>query len=230
MKFFKLLRTRRLLRRIAHGGRARLCLTLSASLLFHTVYALFGLLTGIYYQGRWFYALALYDLLLNGARAFILHTLTHGEGTLRRAWRCYYLCGIALFLAMPTLITLVALIVLAARPLAYRGLTTLIVALYTLTVFWVALLGVFRYRNGGNPLLLAARMLSLTTASVSLLSLEVTLIFSLGGTLALPLYRIVTAASGALVCGFVGVEAAFMVRQGGRALWPNGARGKIKPP
>lgn len=230
MGFFKSLRPRRLLHRAVRDWRVRLCLTLSASLLFHTVYALFQLLAGIYYRGRWFYVLALYDLLLCGARAFILYTLTRRTSGEERAWRCYYFCGIALLLMMPTLITLVVLIILAARPLAYHGITTLIVALYTLIVFLAALWGIFRYRNGGNPLLLAARMLSFTTASVSLLSLETALVFSLGGTLTLPLYRIVTSATGALVCGFVGVEAAFMVRQGGRFLWPNGARGKIKPP
>lgn len=230
MGFFKSLRPRRLFHRVVRDWRVRLCLTLTASLLFHTVYALFGLLAGIYYRGRWFYALALYDLLLCGARTFILYTLTRrasGEG---RAWRCYYLCGIALLLMMPTLITLVVLIILAARPLAYHGITTLIVALYTLIVFLAALWGIFRYRKGGNPLLLAARVLSLTTASVSLLSLEVALVFSLGGNPMLPLYRIATTTSGIAVCGFVATAAAFMVRRGGRMLRARAWETKIPPP
>ena len=230
MDFFKSLRPRRLFHRVVRDARVRLCLTLTASLLFHTVYALFGLLTGIYYRGRWFYALALYDLLLNAMRAFILYNLTRGASVRGRAWRCYYLVGIALFLMMPTLITLVVLIILAARPLAYHGVTTLIIALYTLVVFSVALWGIFRYRKGGNPLLLAARALSLTTASVSLLSLEVALIFSLGGNHDLPLYRIVTSASGIAVCGFVATEAAFMVRQGGRVLRARAGDAKASPP
>ncbi len=220
MRFFKKIRAgHHLLRRITRHQTLRLCITLFFSLIFHTVYALFQLATGLYYRGRWFYALAFYDILLTAMRIFLLHALTRNRNNdrLTKEWRYYRFCGLALLLMMPALIAIVALIVLAERPLGYHGMTTLAVALYTLCSFTVAVCSIFKYRKWGSPLLSAAKAVSLTTASVSLLSLEISLLFTFGSAEDLFYRRIITGLSGVGVCIFVLLLALHMIRQA--SLW-----------
>ena len=209
-----------LLRRAAKNPRLRLCVTLLFSLIFHTSYAVFQLASGLYYRQQWLYALALYYALLTAMRLTLLRHLAHREapGQQEKELKLYRLCGIMLTAMTPALITLVALLARAKRPLVYHGLSTLITALYTVTAFGAALFGIRRYRDKGSPLLSAAKAVSLTTASVALLSLEISLLFTFGNPEDLAFRRIVTALSGGAVCLFVLALSLHMIRRAGRAL------------
>jgi len=221
LHFLKKIRMgRHLLRRITGNRTLRLCITLIFSLVFHAVYALFQFATGLYYRGRWFYALAFYDILLTAMRIFLLHALTRDRNNdhLTKEWRCYRFCGLALLLMMPTLIAIVGLIVFAERPLVYHGITTLAVALYTLCSFTVAIFSIFRHRQWGSPLLSAAKAVSLTTASVSFLSLEISLLFTFGSAEDLFYRRIITGVSGTGTCIFVLLLALHMIRRANLSL------------
>lgn len=219
MRFFKKIHAgRHLLHRIARNTHLRVGITLLFSLLFHTAYVIFQIATGLYYRGRWLYALAFYDVLLTAVRFFLLRDLTSMNISFIKEIKRYRFCGVALLLAMPALIGIVTLIVFAERPLAYRGITTLFVSLYTLASFVVAVFSLFKYRRCGSPLLLAAKAVSLTTASVSLLSLEIALLFTLGSQADLAFRRIVTGLSGMAVCIFVFLLSLRMIKQANNAL------------
>lgn len=218
MHFFKKIRAgRHLLRRLTKDPRLRTSAALLLSLTLRTAYVFFQLISGLYYRGRWFYALAFYDAFLILTRFFLLRSLTREGRDPLYEYRRYRLCGRALLIAMPALITIVTLIVLAERPLAYRGITTLTVSLYTLAAFAWAIYSSFKYRHACNPLLSAAKALSLTAASVSFLSLEIACLFSFGNPQGLVFRRLVTGISGGGVCIFVLLLSLHMMQRGKRA-------------
>ena len=125
------LRWARWLRTLLQNPQKRLSLTLLFSLALGALYALFQLASGIFYRGRWLYALALYDALLTALRLSLFLDLTKGAGA-RPAWRHYQLYGAALLALMPLLALTVHLAVRAESTLTPRGVVARTVCLVTL--------------------------------------------------------------------------------------------------
>ena len=135
-RIFKKLRLTKLFHRLARDTDFRLSLTLCFSLFFHFSYAVFGLATGLYHRQSRLVAPALYFVLLLVMRCFLLRDFLAKEK--ERTQRHYRLYGIGLLAMMPLLLAIVILIVTAKKPLVWRGITTLITALYTLIAFTLA--------------------------------------------------------------------------------------------
>ena len=193
------------------NDRFRLTLILLFSVSVNVAYIAFQLLAGVYYRTGVFYAPALYHLLLTLLRVLLLRgLLQHPSGS--RALRQYRLYGIALLAMSPLLIIIVALIVYAEQPLVFRGATTLVLSLYTVGSFYAAIRGTRKYRKQKSPLPAAVKSVSLTNASVSLLSLEIALLFTFGSQRDLFFRRTVTGISGAAVLLFILALSLRMIR------------------
>ena len=212
--FFKKIKERNILvHRFITDTRFRLKLTLYTSLTVNTGYALFQLGMGLYYRSRWFLALATYYALLTVMRFFLLRDLkqlTPGkdyEDELRR----YRFCGIALAAMTPALLVIVAFIIWQSRGFSYHSITTIAMAAYTFGAFTVAVVNIIKYRKYNSPLLSAAKAVSLTTASVSMLSLETAMLSAFGTENDILFRQLITGISGAAVCLFVLGMAVFMI-------------------
>ncbi|MBQ3064341.1 MAG: hypothetical protein IJC99_06045 [Clostridia bacterium] len=208
---------RHFLRRITKNTHFRVRFTLYFSLTVNTAYSLFQLALGLYLHAAWFYALTLYYLSLTLMRFLLLRDLSRTEGhiTPLHAMRRYRFCGIVLATMTPTLFAIVGFIIFNKRPLAFHSISTVITALYTLCAFAVAVYGGIRYRKGCTPLISAAKAVSLTTASVSLLSLEATLLYTFFHRAS---RRIILVASGTAVCLLVLTLSLQIIRQSTTAL------------
>ncbi len=219
--FFKRLRERNVLvHRFTTDARFRQKITLYGALVINTGYALFQLGTGLYYRSRWFYALATYYILLTVMRFFLLRDLkqlTAGEDY-RDELRRYRFCGIALAAMTPALLVIVAFIIWQNRGFAYHSITTIAMAAYTFGAFTVAIVNIIKYRKYKSPLLSAAKAVSMTTASVSMLSLETAMLSAFGTESDAAFRQLITGISGAAVCLFVLVMAIFMIVRSGKEL------------
>ena len=209
-----------LLRRFTNDARFRLKVTLHASLTVNTAYALFQLGQGLYYRSRWFFALAVYYALLTVMRYFLLRDLKqltpgrdyHDE--LRR----YRFCGIALAAMTPALLVIVAFIIWQNRGFSYHSITTIAMAAYTFSAFAVATVNIIKYRKYNSPLLSAAKAVSMTTASVSMLSLETAMLSAFGTESDALFRRLITGISGLAVCLFVLGMTVYMIRRSAKEI------------
>ena len=221
LRFAKKLKTHnRLIHRIFTDVRFRLRLTLYSSLILNTSYALFQLGMGLYYRSRWFLALAVYYILLTVMRFFLLRDLKQlapGRDYAEELRR-YRFCGIALAAMTPALFVIVAFIFWQNRGFSYHSITTIAMATYTFSAFTVAIVNIIKYRKHNSPLLSASKAVSMTTASVSMLSLETAMLSAFGSESDTTFRQLITGLSGAAVCMFVLGMAIYMITHAAKEL------------
>ena len=216
----KLKENNALVRRLVSDLRFRQKVTLGISLSFNLIYALFQLGMGLYYHSRWFLARATYSVLLILMRWFLLRDLKNLEPgeNLREELRRYRFCGWALTAMTPALIVIVLFIIFQNRGFSYHPITTIAIAAYTFTTFTLAIVNVVRHRKHKSPLISAAKVVSMTTASVSMLSLETAMLFAFGTKKDKLFHQVITGTSGAIVCIFVLTMAIHMITRAKKEL------------
>lgn len=186
--------------------------TLHGGLVINLLYAALNLYSGVRYQSAWFVALAFYYVSLSvmrGMQVRQLHRTPVGKN-IPAELRSYRACGIVLLLMNQALAGIVLYIVYQNRGFTYSGLLIYAMAAYTFYITITAIINVVKFRKQGSPLLSAAKVISLTAALVSMLSLETAMISQFGADQ--PEFRqTMTGASGGAVCLFVLGMAIYMI-------------------
>ena len=180
---------------------------------FNAVYALFQLCLGLWHHSAWFYAMAVYYLLLACMRLMLARNVrTHAPGeALRAQWRIYRLCGALLLVMSLTLAVFVLYFVYRIREFRHHEITTIAMAVYTFAALALAIVNAVRYRKYANPAYSAAKAISLASATVSVLTLENAMLtaFDQDGS---DLFRqIMLGATGSVVLLFVVGMAVYMI-------------------
>lgn len=191
----------------------RIQLSLYISLTINILYALLQLCSGFYYHSIWFYALSGYYALLAFMRYFLLKDAIHtqlGVNPMEELKR-YRFCGIVLVLLNLVLAVIVAYIIWLNRGFAYSEILTIAMAAYTFFAMTMAIRNVIKYRRYKSPVMSAAKAISLTAALVSLLSLETAMLNAWGGQDSALFRRIMTGATGGVVCLAVHALAVYMI-------------------
>lgn len=96
------------------------------------------------------------------------------------------------------------------RVFTYPGFLIYAMAAYTFYITIAAIVNVIKYRRRGSPILSAAKIISLTAALVSMLSLETAMLTQFGADQP-GFRRIMTSASGGAVCTVVFGMAIYMI-------------------
>lgn len=134
-----------------------------------------------------------------------------------RELRLYRSCGIFLLIMNQALAVIVLLVVRQNRGFDYPGLLIYAMALYAFYAVISAAISLARQRKRGSPVLSAAKVVKLTAALVSMLSLETAMLSRFGGG-AYDFRRSMTGISGGVVCLFVLGMAAFMIAKSTRQM------------
>ena len=185
-----------------HGG---LCMTL--------LYTALNLFSGIRYRSTWFIALAFYYMLLSVMRAVLVryvHSRPIGED-ISSELRHYRVCGIILLFMNQALVGIVVAMVTQNRGFSYSGLLIYMMALYTFYITIAAVVNVVKFRKHGSPILSAAKVISLTAALVSMLSLATAMLAQFGQDDEEEFRRIMIGAFGGAVCAVVLAMAIYMI-------------------
>ena len=96
------------------------------------------------------------------------------------------------------------------RGFSYPGVLIYAMAFYTFYITITAVINVIKFRKRGNPVLSAAKVISLTAALVSMLSLETAMLAQFGRDEP-EFRRIMLGASGGVVCIIILAMAIYMI-------------------
>ncbi|MCM1087626.1 MAG: hypothetical protein NC419_05675 [Muribaculaceae bacterium] len=143
-------------------------------------YAGVKMFSGIFYHSVWFIALAVYYILLALMRASLLHYVRKRERSKVSEWRRYRLCGIILLFMNVALTGMIILIVRRNSGFVYPGVLIYMMAMYAFYATITAVWNVIKFRRYGSPVLSAGKVISLTAALVSMLSLETAMLTQFG--------------------------------------------------
>ena len=187
-------------------------IALYSGLFVNLLYAALNLFSGIRYRSAWFVALACYYALLSAMRAVLVryvHRRPVGEDIISEFQR-FRFCGIILLLMNQALVGIIVYMVTQDRGFSYPGLMIYAMAMYTFYITISAIINVIKYRSHGSPVMSAAKVISLTAALVSMLSLETAMLAQFGSD-ETEFRRIMLGVSGGVVCAFVLAMAIYMI-------------------
>lgn len=175
------------------------------------LYAGIKMASGILYSSVWFVTLAVYYILLALMRAALLHYVRKDGKSIAAEWRRYRLCGIILLFMNVALAGIIILVVRANSGFEYPGKLIYAMALYAFYATITAVRNVVRFRKYGSPVMSAAKVISLTAALVSMLSLETAMLTQFGAANDPRFRQAMTASTGAGISILVLGMAVFMI-------------------
>ncbi|HIS69843.1 MAG TPA: hypothetical protein IAA58_10830 [Candidatus Gallacutalibacter stercoravium] len=194
-------------------------LTLHGGLIVNLLYVGMNLFSGIRYRSTWFIALAIYYTLLSAMRAVLVryvHRKPTEQDVASELLR-YRACGVILLLMNQALVGIIVYMVTQNKGFSYPGLMIYAMAIYAFYVTIAAVINVVKYRKRGSPVLSAAKVISLTAALVSMLSLETAMLAQFGSDQP-EFRRVMLAASGGGVCAIVLTMAIYMIARSTKLL------------
>lgn len=175
------------------------------------LYAGIKLFSGILYDSVWFVTLAFYYILLALMRASLLHYVrTYGKSQVSE-WRRYRLCGIILLFMNVALAGIIILVIYENSGFEYPGMLIYVMAMYAFYATIMAVRNVVKFGKYGSPVMSAAKVISLTAALVSMLSLETAMLTQFGAADDPMFRRIMTASTGVGISIIVLGMAIFMI-------------------
>lgn len=215
--FRKFREENRYARRWLEDRQLRMKVSLYGTLYFNTAYALLQLGLGFWHHTFWYYTLAGYYICLAIMRFFLArYTGSHkpGENQKEELLR-YRNCGIVLLLMNLTLSVMVFFMIYWGRTFRHHEITTIALAAYTFTAFTLAIINLIKYRKLKSPVYAAAKVVSLASACVSMLTLEAAMLTAFGAETMDTLTRnLFLGLTGFAVCAFIILMALGMIYNG----------------
>lgn len=192
--------------------RVGLHLSLAVSL----AYSVFRLAGAVWFSSFWDGALALYYMLLCGVRAYLIRRLPAacGAADYKRELHTYRVTGILLIILSLALDSIAIQIVREGQSYHYEGTLIFAVGFYTFYCLILACVNTVKYRRFKSPVLSAAKAVNLTTALVSLFSMETAMLDRFGGEA--QFQKWMTGGTAFAVCAMVLAIAVFMVTRSGK--------------
>ena len=224
INFFKTVkRENKYIQRWFSDEHLRINASLYVSLIWNVMFAIFQLGLGFYHSSLWFYAMAVYYIILAIMRFFLLkHTRVYkaNEKTNVEAKK-YLLCGWMLLVMNLALGIIVGLIVYQNKTFVYHEITAITFATYTFITLTFAIIGMVQYKKYNSPVYSASKNITLIAAIVSMLTLESTLLGTFGGEVSPILNQIMLSCSGLVVIGFALTMGLRMIIKGNKQLKNN---------
>lgn len=180
--------------------------SICSSISFNLIYAVFNLVIGIYYISWWFISFAIYYLLLCFMKFSIINNINNREQAAKKLKNI----GIILLLLNFVFVGIIILIIKKNQIINYNGTLIYLVALYDFYLIITAIVNVIKNRNSHNLLLTASKCINLTVAMISMVSLEVAMVYQFGNNDS-SFKLIMTASMGFAICLINSIMAIYMV-------------------
>lgn len=194
--------------------QVRIKISLYCSLIWNGAYAIFQLCLGIYHNSLWFYSMFVYYLLLALMRFFLVFTTkNYTQKDSQFEIKNTLLCGCLLLFMNLALGVIIAFIVMQNKIFEHSEITTIALATYTFTTFIFAIVNCVRYKKYSNLVYSSAKKISLITATVSMLTLESTMLSTFGKNDNNNFNMLMLAISGAVVIIFTIIMAIIIIVQ-----------------
>ena len=198
----------------------RIKISLIATFIFNCAYAIFQLFIGLYHGSFWFYSMCAYYLFLAITRFYLMrHTLKcEPNEKPKEELLKYILSGWMMLLLNIALTVMVFFMVYWNRTFNHHQITTIALAAYTFTAFVIAIVNFIKYRKLKSPVFNAAKSLSLTSASVSIITLEATMLTTFGMDMEPVIRKLFLGLTGGAVSAFVVGLAILIIVKGTKEL------------
>ncbi len=206
--------------RFRKDERLRVHTSLLLSLLWNLLYAVFQLYLGLLHQTFWYGSFAFYHFLLAGMRFSLLqYVVSHRERNIVKEWKKYRRCGLVLLVVTLSLSVLVSFLIARNPDYQHHEIVAIAMATYTFTAFGLAVANAVKYKKYNSPVYSASKIVSLTAACVSILTLASTMLSTFGGE-GLDAFskRLLLALSGGAAAVFIVTTAIYMTVQSTKTL------------
>lgn len=192
-------------------------ISLYQGLFINLLYVALKFCSGIYYRSIWFISLAFYYFLLAVMRFSLLYYVRSQRDDRVSEIKRYRFCGIVLLFMNQALAAIVVIVVKQNKGFEYAGFLIYAMALYAFYAVITSVINVIKFRKYGSPILSAAKVINLTAALVSMLSLETAMLAQFGRNDVM-FRQIMTSATGTGVCVIVLGMAIFMIAKSTKIL------------
>lgn len=185
-------------------------ISLLGSFSINFLYAVFKLVYSAVTSAFWFGAVSIYYILLCVVRFYLIKELPENNavGNYYKEMKTYRITGVFLLGLNMALSVMIFEVVRDADWSHYRGFMIYAVAGYTFYCLIMAIVNLVKYRKLNSPVLSAAKCINLTTALVSLFSLQTALLNQFGDNAGME--YIFNAITGTVVCIFALMIAIYM--------------------
>lgn len=199
--------------RLLKENTFRTQIALYPGFLINVVYVIWKLSFGIYYKSAWFISLAFYYFVLAWMRLSLIRPFSEKGGEIRKKseLKRYRFCGASLLVINIALTGIVVLAVKKDNGFIYPGYMIYVMAMYAFYSVIMAIINLVKYRKYGSPVLSAAKVISLTTAMVSMFSLESAMLAQFADARQTTFKKIMTECTGGVICAIVIGMAVYMI-------------------
>lgn len=184
------------------------------SLFINLIYGIFELIIGIYFNSWWFKTFAIYYLILCFMKISLVKSLKNNS---HKEYQKLKLTGIILLFLNLILMGIVLLIIIKNEVVHYQGIIVYIVAIYDFYLIISAIINVFKYRKDNRPIIMASKCLNLTIAMISMVSLEVAMVYQFGNNEA-EFKRVMSACMGFGICVINSFMGIYMIKNANKKL------------
>lgn len=180
------------------------------SLIFNLIYGIFKLGIGIYYESWWFITFAIYYLLLCFMKLSLAKTIKETIDNSKKEYKKLRYTGIILLFLNLVLVGIIILIIKQDQIVNYNGFLVYLVALYDFYLIISAIINVIKYRKNHNPIIVSSKCINLTVAMISMISLEVAMIYQFGNNDS-DFKLVMTTSMGLVICIINSFMAIYMI-------------------
>lgn len=192
----------------------RVRISLYIGTLINIGYAVFKLITGVFYSSSWFGVVAIYYIVLSLIRFFLIKayrkSMKLSDDTYQHEWKSYRLCGILLLFLNTTMTGMAVHMVWHNETYHYPGFIIYASATYTFYRMAIAVKKVLG-KKITNPILLSTKALDLSMALMAMFALQTAMLFSFGEEMTDMTRRLMNSLTGSAVCFSVLCIALFMI-------------------
>lgn len=224
IKFFKIVKNEnKYMKKWFSDVHLRMNVSLYASLIWNVSFAIFQLGLGFYHHSFWFYSMFAYYVMLGVMRFFLVkHTRKFKANEQKEIeLKKYIISGWLLLFMNLALAVIVFFIVYWNKTFNHHMITTIALAAYTFVTFTFAIINLVKYRKYKSPIYSAAKSISLIAGSVSILTLETTMLTTFGTTEGPLFNQLMLSLTGAAVIAFAITMAIIMIVKGHKELKQN---------
>lgn len=169
---------------------------------------------GVYYDSAWFTTIAVYYAILATMRFFLIHYVWKSEANEdveTNGWRNYRLCGIVLLSINLALSAIIILAISENNSFQYPGILIYIIAGYDLYAVVISVIDLIKYRQYGDPIVSATKVINFTVTLISILSLETAMIAEFGSEDDIMFKQIMLSLSGFVISVIVTGISVYMI-------------------
>ena len=149
------------------------------SLACNIAYAIFLFAVSQIYYSKWFFVMSIYYGLLSLTRIFISFQINPNKN-IRSKIITMRTCGYFLLLINLVVSTMMFILMYRTTAIKHHEITVITLATYTFSSLSVAIIGILKYLKRNNHVYSCVKIISLTSASVSLVTLTNTMLATFG--------------------------------------------------